>query len=82
MQGRDLRVAIHVITFAPAVHNLTGSTSEYLICNLETIEGLLKTLKWEYPEYFTKAAAVIQAISTIRKGKRKRNLCKDFRHDG
>ena len=74
MQGRDLKVAIHVLTFAPAVHHLPDSTDEYPICNLETIEELLTTFTWKYPEYFSATAAVIQAISTIRKGKKKREI--------
>lgn len=74
MQGRELRVAVHVITFAPAVHKLPSSSEEYSICNLETIEAFLKTLKWKHSEYFPAAAAVIQAISTIRKGKKKREV--------
>ncbi|MBS0428593.1 MAG: DEAD/DEAH box helicase [Proteobacteria bacterium] len=74
IQRRRLLVEIHTITFAPAIQNLPIS-NEHPICNES---NLLKTIaeleENENPEIFSALTAVIQAISTLRRGRKKREL--------
>lgn len=73
IQGRDLKVTITVMTFLPAITNLESYKSDgYLIANLDTISDTLSGIKWDSKVYYQALTAVIQAISTIRKGKKKR----------
>lgn len=68
---RELQVAISVITFAPVLKEITP-VEDYPLCNEENLSAYLEGLEWDTPEYFEKLVAVLQAISTIRRGRRKR----------
>ncbi|GAC20280.1 DEAD/DEAH box helicase [Paraglaciecola arctica] len=73
MQGRQLKVTITPVTFAPAKENPQEFTSDdYQVCNEENMRAFILSLKWETPEYFKSLLAIVQAISTIRKGRKKR----------
>ncbi|MBF0131193.1 MAG: ATP-binding domain-containing protein [Magnetococcales bacterium] len=77
MHGRNLCVPIYPVTFAPArddVENL--SKKEYSICNEENLDAWLDNHKWNEPIHFEALVSVIQAISTIRKGRKKRDVQK------
>lgn len=76
MVRRNLCVAISVITFAPAVKSVVES-DEYLICNVSNLEHCLNEIEWDHPEYFKNLVAVLQSISTIRRGKRKRSALRE-----
>lgn len=67
MDRRKLCVEISVITFAPVYNNNTMDP-DYPICNEENLQQVLEEITWENSEYFEKLVAVLQAISTIRKG--------------
>jgi superfamily I DNA and RNA helicase len=55
------------------VHNVVQLSSvDYPICNRETLQAFLNSLQWEEPSCYSAVVAVIQAISSIRKGKKKR----------
>lgn len=70
---RQLQVDINVITFAPAIVGLPTNES-YPICNEDTITSQISDLKWDHPEYFEQLISVLQSISMIRKGRKKREL--------
>lgn len=70
---RQLRVEINVVTFAPAVTTL-DSNEEYPICNEDTFIKTIDDFRWESPELFAQLVSVIQSVSMIRKGKRKRDI--------
>ncbi len=77
MKGRSLQVLINPVTFAPARKDApTLSQEEYPVCNESNLEEWLDTCKWDDPSCFEDLVAVIQAISTIRKGRKKRNVQK------
>lgn len=77
MKSRDLQVEIYPVSFAPALENAPSfSKEEYPICNEVNLESWLNGCKWDKPDYFEALLAVIQAISTIRKGRKKRNIQK------
>lgn len=77
IQRRDLAVPLHVATFAPAVSpeqlQLTG---EYPLISQDTIQKFLSGIKWPSNETYPALASAIQSLSTIRKGKRKRDSAK------
>jgi superfamily I DNA and RNA helicase len=72
MAGRNLKVIISPVTFAPVYHG--DISADYPICNEINLEKWLDPLKWESPDSYEKLLAVLQAISTIRKGRKKRDV--------
>ena len=71
VRKRELCVKISVITFAP-VWNSPVFNEEYPLCNEDNLADCLESIEWDAPEYFERLVAVLQSISTIRKGKQKR----------
>ncbi len=71
MQGRKLKVTITPVTFSPLAANLAVFVPDHPICD----EGnLLETLN-EIPgdeQAFEEGLSVVQSISTIRKGKKRK----------
>ncbi|MCG7929951.1 MAG: ATP-binding domain-containing protein [Candidatus Thiodiazotropha lotti] len=75
MNGRNLQVPIFPVTFAPTLDDTTQlSTADHPLCNDVNLEDWLETCEWDDPDYFEALVAVIQAISTIRKGRKKRDV--------
>lgn len=73
MKGRNLLAAPEVITFAPAIINISGKQIDgYPLCNSENLFEVLSSIEWDNPEKLETVLSVIQSISTIRKGKRSR----------
>ena len=75
VKKRKLCVAISVITFAPVLKGELYS-DEYPLCNEKNLGECLDEIEWEEPEYFECLVSVLQAVSNIRKGKRKREIRK------
>ena len=72
---RKLLVDIHTITFAPAVPQLeTSADSEHPLCNTNSLIGRINELGECNPSIYKVLVAVIQAISTLRRGRKKREL--------
>ena len=75
MRGRILQVSIHPVTFAPVLTDAANSPNdEHPICNEQTLDEWLKGRIWDDPSCFESLLAVIQSISTIRKGMKKRDI--------
>ncbi len=75
VEKRVLCVDVNVITFAPALLHLPDVDADYPLCNdEESLKNCIKDFSWEKPQYYEKTVSVIQAISTIRKGKKKRAI--------
>ncbi|MDI3401047.1 ATP-binding domain-containing protein [Pseudomonas sp. V88_4] len=74
MRGRKLQIPPNVITFAPAIPIRPEILEdEYPICNATSLHAFIDELpEFDNTEIFESVLAVIQSISTIRKGKRKR----------
>ncbi|MEO8492068.1 ATP-binding domain-containing protein [Pseudomonas sp.] len=74
MRGRKLQIPPSVITFAPAIPAKEESLEdEYPICNAQSLHAFIDELPaFDNQNIFEAVLAVIQSISTIRKGKRKR----------
>lgn len=73
IRKRELLVKIHTVTFAPAVAQPDGD-EEHLLCNAENLVPTLAKLDAFDPEVFPSLVSVIQAISTLRRGRKKREL--------
>ena len=73
VEKRKLCVDINVITYAPAIRKSVPINDEYPLCtsNQELINALSR-INWEKSEYYEKVVSALQAISTIRKGRKKR----------
>ncbi|MDU9050221.1 MAG: ATP-binding domain-containing protein [Candidatus Electrothrix sp. Rat3] len=77
MKGRSLQVLISPVTFAPVREDASNlSQEEYPVCNESNLEEWLDSCEWDDPSCFEDLVAVIQAISTIRKGRKKREVQK------
>ena len=74
IRKRTLLVDIHTITFAPAITQLDDN-EEYLLCNANNLASTIEGLDDDFdPEAFPSLVSVIQAISTLRRGRKKREL--------
>lgn len=74
---RSLCVAINVITFAPFLtDDVVCADGDYPLVNLNSLYSILTKITWSKNEYFNALVSVLQAISTIRKV-RKRNSLKN-----
>ncbi|WP_370809160.1 DEAD/DEAH box helicase [Bilophila wadsworthia] len=75
MRGRKLQVPIYSVTFAPACDDVTSlSTNDYPVCNEDNLGEWLCRCRWDEPSHYESLIAIIQAISTIRKGRKKRDV--------
>lgn len=73
IRKRKLLVDIHTVTFAPAIPQLE-SDDEHSLCNAENLVSVIEDLADFDPEVFPALVSVIQAISTLRRGRKKRAL--------
>ncbi|MDO4269703.1 MAG: ATP-binding domain-containing protein [Eubacteriales bacterium] len=73
-QRRKLCVEIHVITFAPTLTRLPKFDEYYPLCNENTLDATIENLSWDDSHFYEDLVSVLQAISTIRKGKKKREI--------
>jgi len=73
IRKRELLVKIRTVTFAPAITQLDGD-EEYLLCNADNLVSAIEELDDFDPEVFPSLVSVIQAISTLRRGRKKREL--------
>ncbi|MGB4333337.1 MAG: RNA helicase, partial [Chromatiaceae bacterium] len=75
IRKRKLLVDIHTVTFAPAIPQLEPD-DEHLLCNAGNLLASIEELELEdfEPEVFPALVSVIQAISTLRRGRKKREL--------
>lgn len=75
IEKRKLCVEINVITFAPTIFNFQEFDQEYPICNEKTLKNTIDNiLPWDNYKYYNNLVSVLQAISTIKKGKKKREI--------
>ncbi|MBS5658894.1 MAG: DEAD/DEAH box helicase [Oscillibacter sp.] len=75
MKKRTLCVHINVITFAPALVRCPNVDEDYPLCiNNNSLFTYIDDLDWEDSGYYEALVSVLQAISTIRKGKKKREI--------
>jgi superfamily I DNA and RNA helicase len=73
IRKRELIVKIKTITFAPAVPQLAShADDDHPLCNADTVLGLIAALEPAGAEVFPALLSVIQAISTLRRGRKKR----------
>ena len=75
LNGRNLRIPIHTISFAPRVIN-PKAEANHPIASRETVVGKLQGFKWEDPEQSVCASALstIESISTIRQSRTRRTV--------
>jgi len=74
---RKLNVEITTIAFAPAViSNAAPSDESHLLANEANLKAILDGIEWKAADLYPHLAAAIQAISTIRKGRKRREVQK------
>jgi len=73
IRKRKLLVDIHTVTFAPAIQQLELD-DDHLLCNADNLVSSIDELDDFEPEVFPTLVSVIQAISTLRRGRKKRAL--------
>lgn len=73
---RKLKAQIHTVTFAPVVSKFKLDDhhgGEYPLCNADTLVAEVKRFEGQAPDVHEPLVAVIQAISTLRHGRKKRD---------
>ncbi len=79
IQKRKLLVDIHTLTFAPAVNQIDATGDEdHLLCNADNLLATIDELDDFNPALYSALVSVIQAISTLRRGRKKRELRKQY----
>ena len=75
LNGRNLRIPIYTISFAPRVIN-PEVEANHPIASRETVVGILQGFEWKEPEQSVCASALstIESISTIRQSRTRRAL--------
>lgn len=73
IRKRKLLVDIHTVTFAPAIQQLEPD-DEHPLCNADNLVSAIEELDDFDPDVFQALVSVIQAISTLRRGRKKRAL--------
>ncbi|SDF29496.1 DEAD/DEAH box helicase [Bosea robiniae] len=73
MSGRTLLAVPTVITYCPMVLN-TNTDSEHLVANDSNLVEVANSIEWARPDLYQAVHSVIQSISTIRRGRRRRNV--------
>lgn len=76
MRGRNLLATPTVVTFAPRGGRRTEDPLYPIADDDASLLEILHGIKWDHPELFETAHSVIQSISSIRKGRRKRQPAK------
>ncbi|MGH8656668.1 MAG: DEAD/DEAH box helicase [Gammaproteobacteria bacterium] len=75
IRKRELLVKIRTLTFAPAVTQLDGHDDEdHLLCNADNLVAAIDDLAGFDPAVYPALVSVVQAISTLRRGRKKREL--------
>ena len=75
IRRRELRAKIHTVTFAPAVAQIgQHADEEHPLCNANSLLETLDSLEESDTSVFEALVAVIQAISTLRRGRKRREL--------
>lgn len=74
MNRRILGVKVSIVTYAPTVVHVPTSDVDYPVCNDSNLEEILNPISWSTPVYYDSLISVLQSISTIRKGKKKREI--------
>lgn len=75
MQKRNLCVEINIVTFAPALTRCPKIDEIYPLCiNSNDLNDVLSKFSWTDNSCYESVVSVLQAISTIRKGKKKRDV--------
>ncbi|MDR0535167.1 MAG: ATP-binding domain-containing protein [Puniceicoccales bacterium] len=75
IRRRDLQVKPQTLTFAPAVAQLPDCEKDGgLVCNTDTLLSAIGNLEDFNAEFYKPLVSVIQAISTLRRGRKKREL--------
>lgn len=74
---RKLQVEINVVTFAPAIITVSDC-EDYPLCNETNIANIIDSYSWNRPEYYERLVSVLQSVSSIRKGKKKRDVTNMF----
>ena len=77
LERRDLRVPIHTISFAPAIHIITGRASrDYPLANDQTFAKEFRKFKWENSDsyIYQSTLSAIESISTIRQSRVRREV--------
>jgi superfamily I DNA and RNA helicase len=76
MKGRKLLAEPTVLTFAPVAQIPGKAVEGYPLCNASNIREVMDAIEWGNPELLEPVLAVIQSISSIRRGRRIRDNCK------
>ena len=71
MNGRHLLAAPTTVTYAPLA-NLAHATPDYRLANDTNLLETLQQITWDRPDLYEAAHSIIQSISSIRKGRKRR----------
>ncbi len=74
MKGRSLLATPTVITYAPAAPKVQAKDDTYRLANDCSLVDAVKSITWNNPELYSIAHSVVQSITSIRRGRRRRSI--------
>ncbi|MBF0605081.1 MAG: ATP-binding domain-containing protein [Nitrospirae bacterium] len=77
VKGRQLIPGIQVVTFAPAINNITGyAQNNYLLTNETTLDQVLRGITWDTftQDLYRRTLSAVESLSSIRKSRSKREV--------
>jgi len=75
IQKRKLLVDVKTVTFAPAIPNIHGAEAQdHPLCNSENLAATIDELDGFDAAVYPRLVSVIQAISALRRGRKRREL--------
>lgn len=74
---RKLAVEISTIAFAPSINTeAQGADPDHPLVGIAALPGAIAAIEWDSPELYERLASTIQSISTIRRGRKRREVKK------
>jgi len=77
MKGRSLLAVPFPITYAPLYRDILISDPNYPITNDDNLNSIIDSICFDNHEVYNHVLSIVEAISTIKKGRKKRNPKKD-----
>lgn len=74
---RQLAVLISTLAFAPTINiDAYKLDEDHPLVGIDSVASVLEGIEWERPELYAALASTIQAISMIRRGRKRREITK------
>jgi superfamily I DNA and RNA helicase len=83
LNKRQLQVEITVVTFAPRANiGAIEQPEGYVVLGTDDLEDFLEGISWDSPARYPSVVAALQSLSSIRKGRKRREVAREDSRGG